>query len=125
MQASGNVHHVADDELAIIAGPDNGLAAVDPDPNFQFRFKLPVQLSHRLLHRQPAADASLGIIIVEPRDAEHDHDRVTDELLDGAAVRIGNLFHAFVKPRHLLSQDFRIGFGAELSGADHVGEEHG
>jgi len=125
LQARGDVHRIADDELAIIAGADNGLAAIDPDPDFQFSFKLLVQLSHRFLHGQPTPNASLGIVIVEPRDAEHDHDRVTDELLDDPAVRFGHLFHTFVKPRHLLSQDFRIGLGAELSGADHVGEEHG
>ena len=70
-------------------------------------------------------DGALGVVTVCDRRAEDPHDRVTDELLDDAAVRFGDLFHAFVKPRHLLSQDFRIGFGAELSGADDVGEEHG
>ena len=59
---------------------DHGLAAVDPHPDGQCGLKLLAQLSHRLLHGQSTADSSLIVVVVNPWDAEHDHDRVSDAL---------------------------------------------
>ena len=38
--------------------------------------------------RVGGADRPQGVVLVDDRDAEDRHDRVADELLDGAAVRL-------------------------------------
>src|SRR5215211_4266499 len=64
LQPRRRVHHVADHAFAVsTAGKgDKRLAGVDADP-----------------HRQ------LRVVFVDRRDAEHGHDRIPDELVEGAA----------------------------------------
>ena len=56
------------------------LAGGDPDPNLELAL-----FGERVSDGERGADGALGIVLVCDRRAEHRHDRVADELLDGAA----------------------------------------
>ena len=53
-----------------------------------------VQLGHRLQDREAGPDGTLGVVLVRDGRAEDGHDRVADELLDGAAVALDLLAEA-------------------------------
>ena len=62
------------------------LAGVDADPHRQLERGMgPVQLGNRIQHAQRAPHRPLRVVLVNRRDAEHRHDGVTDELVQGAA----------------------------------------
>ena len=85
LQARCGVDHVARSHaLARLgSGPerDQRLAGGDPDPHLELAL-----LGERVADRERGAHGPLGIVLVRDRGAEHRHDRVADELLDGAAV---------------------------------------
>ena len=88
LQPRGRVHHVADHTLAVGTPPkgDQRLAGVDADPHRQLEGGMgPVQLGNRIQHAQRAPHRPLRVVLVHRRDAEHRHDGVTDELVQGAA----------------------------------------
>ena len=66
------------------------LAGRDPDS------QLELLLERELADRERCADCALGIVLVRGRCAEERHDRVADELLDGAAVALELGAHALV-----------------------------
>jgi hypothetical protein len=66
-----------------------------------------------------------GIVLVQLRDAEHGHDRVSDELLHRAAVLLERASGFVEVAPHHAADCFRIKRLAESGGAGHVGEDHG
>ena len=69
---------------------DEGLAGGDPDS------QLEPFLECEVTDRERRADCALGVVLVRGRRAEERHDRVPDELLDGAAVALELRAHALV-----------------------------
>ena len=68
---------------------DDGLARVDPYAHVQVEVGIGlVQLRDRFEDAQPRAHRPLGVVLVRHGSAEGGHDRVTDELLDRAAVAL-------------------------------------
>jgi hypothetical protein len=63
--------------------PDERLSRRDGDPHLDI-----VLLDRPLTNRKAGANGTLGIVLVGCRRAEERHDRVADELLDGAAVAL-------------------------------------
>ena len=59
------------------------------------------------------------------RDAEHGDQGVADHLLDRAAVALHRLADGGVEARHHAAQDLGVEPLAQLSGSDHVAEQHG
>ena len=65
------------------------LAGVDADADLQRERRVClVQLLDRLQDAQSGPDGALDVVLVRRRRAEHRHDRVPDELFDGAAVAL-------------------------------------
>jgi hypothetical protein len=104
------------------------LAGVDADPDLQrhvvARRKLLVHLLEPALHPESRAERSRRVVLVGDRHAERGHHRVTDELLDGAALCFDLLAHRLEERREDLAEPFRIEALAERGRARHVGEQH-
>ena len=94
LQARSRVDDVARGHALACVGlgveGDERLAGRDPDP------QLEPLLDRELADRERCADGALGIVLVGGRRAEERHDRVADELLDGAAVALELGAHALV-----------------------------
>jgi len=65
------------------------------------------------------------IVLVQRRDPEDGHDRVADELLDGAAVARERRLHRVEVARHHTPDRLRIEPLAEACRADQIGEDDG
>jgi hypothetical protein len=104
--------------VAIIARLNSGLSAIDANPHGEIGSQLKVEYRHRFLHRQPAPHCSLGVVVVRARNAEGDHHRVADELLNRAAMQLGDGLHPLKIASHLLAQNLWVGLGAEGGKAD-------
>ena len=86
---------VSDDHLA---GVDAGAGG---EANPVLLGELVVDASESLLHLERRTHGTEGVVLVDGRHAEHGHDRVADELLDGAAVVLERRLHrAEVAPHH-------------------------
>jgi hypothetical protein len=77
--------------------------------------------------REGGADRTLGVVAVRGRGPEHAHDRVTDELLDGAAEALELLPHVLVvrsqdRP-HVLRVE-RLGLRGEAHEVDEEDGDH-
>ena len=70
-----------------------------------------------------SACRSQRIILVDDRHAEDGHDRVADELLDGAAMPLDRLACRREPGAHVAPDCLRIERLGKLGGADDVGEE--
>ena len=105
LETCRGVHDVARRHAFARLGPrvqrDERLAGRDPDPDLEVAF-----LGQRLPDRQRGAHGSLRVVLVRDRGAEHRHDGVADELLDGAAEALELGAHARVvgleQPPHVL-----------------------
>jgi hypothetical protein len=77
--------------------PGHNLARVDADAGLERRpvdaAKLLAQLGQRLAHLRRHPHRSQRVVLAQQRDAEHGHDRVAHELLDGPAVALDRLLH--------------------------------
>ncbi len=120
LQACRGVHDVARGHslagIGLGVEPDERLAGGDADS------QLESFLERELADRERRADGPLGIVLVRGRGAEQGHDRVSDELLDGAAVPLELGAHALVVgPQERLDvlRIHRFGTGGE---ADEVAE---
>ena len=95
-------------------------AGGDPDPDLELAL-----LGERVADRERGADSSLRVVLVRDRCAEHRHDRIADELLDGAAVALELGAHLRVvrlqQPAHVL----RVHALGARGEADEVAEEAG
>jgi len=56
-----------------------------------------VELGDRVQHAQRAPHRPLGVVLMDRRDAEHGHDRVPDQLVQGAAGALDLTAQAGVK----------------------------
>ena len=110
---------VARDDLpGVHAGP--GQDAHAPRP-----FELFIELVERVTHLERRSDRSKGVVLVQPRYAEHRHDGVPDELLGGAAVALEDRLHLLEVPPHEPAQRLGIERLAEHRGAGDIREEDG
>ncbi len=84
LEASGGVDDVARGHALACVGAgverDQRLAGGDPDA------ELEALLDGEVADRERRADRALGVVLVRGRGSEERHDRVADELLDGAAM---------------------------------------
>ena len=84
LEASGCVHDVARGHALACVGAgverDQRLAGGDPDA------ELEAFLGGEVADRERRPDCALGVVLVRGRGSEERHDRVADELLDGAAM---------------------------------------
>ena len=101
LQAGCRVDDVARDHPLALFGtrPErhDGLARIDADPHLQRERRiLIVQLPDRLQDPEPGTDGTLRVVLVRHWGAEDRHDRVSDELLHGAAVTLDLLPQAGV-----------------------------
>ena len=78
LQPCSHVHGIARCQALVRAGDD--LARHDADPALQ------PEPGQRLPHLDGGSHRPQRVVLVDDRHAEHGHDRVTDELLHGAAV---------------------------------------
>jgi hypothetical protein len=128
LEPGGDVHGVARDEPLAggrIAGHD--LARVHADAgreaNAVVALELGVQVDERGVHAGCGADGAQSVVLVEPRDTEHRHDGVTDELLDGSLVPLDHRSHPVEVAGHDPSQGFGVQLLAEGGRAGHVGKD--
>ena len=77
------------------------------------------------LHLGGGADGPQRVVLVDDRDAEHGHDRVADELLDGAAVPLEDRAHRLEPAAHDRAQRLGVEPLAEPGRAGDVGEHDG
>ena len=85
-QARGEVHRIAGDAVAAVAGAAAGhdLAAGDADVHVQVTTELAAQIRHGVADRERGAHRPLRIVAVGDRRAEHRHCAVADVLVDSA-----------------------------------------
>ena len=124
LETGGGVHDVARRHAFARIGSrvqrDQRLAGRDPDPDLQVAL-----LRERLPDRERGSDGSLRVVLVGDRSAEDRHDRVTDELLDGAAEALELGAHARVVRLEQAPHVLRVhGLGSGRE-ADEVAEEAG
>ena len=75
------------------------------------------------LHRQRGMQRALRVILERRRRAEHRHDRVSCELLDGPACDLDLRGHRVVEAVEHRPRPFGILRRAELSRPDEIGED--
>ena len=85
--------------------------------------EIDVQGDEGLAHPDRGAHRSHGVVLVEPRDPEDRHHRVTDELLDRAAVALDHGGHLVEVPAHHAAERLGVEPLAERRGPRHVGED--
>ena len=103
------------------------LAGVDPRPDddadAELGLEVAVQVGERLSHLGRGPHRAERVVLVDPGDAEDRHDRVADELLDGAAVRLQDGLHPIEVALHGAAEGLGIEVLAELRRPGHVAEE--
>ena len=108
------------------ADPGDDLAGLDPDPHAEDdsgRRELGVQRPERSTELVPGTNGAQRIVLVEDRDPEDRHDRVTDELLDGPAVPLDDRTGRLEVAAHDPPDGLRVEPLAERGRASHVGEQ--
>ena len=93
------VDDVAGDGLSDLrsgAEADDRLAGVHGDPHRDGGI-VPTKVRDRAEHGERRADRALGIVLVRHRRAEHAHDRVSDELVEGSSEPLDVQLHARVE----------------------------
>jgi hypothetical protein len=124
------VHRVARHHRLARPGVRRGedLAGVDPDADLQrdvvHALEVAVQLVESPHHPKGCAERALGIVLVRRRHAERRHHRITDELLDRAALCLDLLAHRVPVGLHDLPEPLRVQSFAERGGPGDVGEQH-
>ena len=130
LEALGDVDGLSGDEevpLRVVAG--DHLAGVDADPVGKPDAPDPLQLvvedGECLAHLDRRPHRPQGVVLVHDRHAEHGHDRVTDVLLDDAAVTLDGVLHRTEVERQQIPMRLRIELPAQPRRVDQVGEEDG
>ncbi len=116
LEAGGDVDGIAGHERLALPAHDD-LAGVDPDPGLQ------LVRCDRLAHLGGGADGPQSVVLVGHRNPEDGHDRISHELLDGAAVTLDDRAEILEVAAHARAQRLRIGGLPERSRADEVAEE--
>ncbi|HEX9270070.1 MAG TPA: hypothetical protein VF998_09515 [Candidatus Limnocylindria bacterium] len=125
LQARRDVHDVAGhEELVVASGPSHRAAGVDSHADVQLETIAAPDLGHRITHRKSGTYGTLGVVLVDTRDAENDHDGVSYELLDGSAMSFSDLAHAREIPSHERPDDFGIPFLTERGRSHDVRKQH-
>ena len=118
-----------DEPLPTGAVPGHDLAGIDadadPDPDSELLLELFVQPGEGKAKIGRGADGAQRVVFVQLRDPEDGHHRITDELLEGAAVALEDRSHRIEVPRHDLSERLGIESLAESRPVGDVGEEDG
>jgi len=118
LETRRDVQRVADEQVGGLRRVDHDLAGVDPDPG------LDADVGERILHLERRPHRAQGIVLVHLWNPEDGHDRVADELGDGAAVALDDVLH----PREVSGEEGaqRLGIGrfAKRSRAGDVAEEN-
>ena len=130
LDASGGVDDVAGhDSLALLGAGvqrDERLARVDADPHLERERRIGgVELVERLENRQPGPNGALGVVLVRNGSAEDGHDRVSDELLDDAAIRLDAVAKKVVVGPQPGADVLGIRALRSRREPDEVAEEHG
>ena len=76
------------------------------------------------LHRERGPECALRVVLVRDGRAEHDEDRVADELLDGAVVPDRFLCEVLEDARDEHLELLRVHLIGELREPGEVGEQH-
>ena len=109
--------------------PDDHLAGVDAgaggDPDAVLAAELVVEPVERVADLGRRANGAERIVLVHDRHAEDGHDRVADELLDGAAVPLEHALHGVEVPPHHAAQELGVEPLAERGRLGDVCEEDG
>ncbi len=87
--------------------------------------ELLVETARRSRIPEAARSARKRIVLVQLRDAEHGHDRVADELLDGATMRLEHRAHLVEVAGHHPPQRLGVEPLAQRCRPAQVGEENG
>jgi hypothetical protein len=120
-----DVDRVAGREALVGAGHD--LAGVDSDAKADRRpevaLELLVERVEFLAHLSGGANCAQRVVLVQDRDAEDGHHRVSDELLDAASVALDDISHRLEEATEHAARAFRVEPLAELGRADDVAEE--
>ena len=87
--------------------------------------ELVVQSRERLAHLDSGAHRPQCIVLVQRRQPEDGHDRVADELLDGAPMAFEHLLHGVEVPRHDAPERLGVEPFAEARRADKICEDDG
>ena len=117
LQPGRDVDGVARDECLTLASDDDP-ASVDADAGLE-----PV-LADRLAHLRRGAGRTQRIVLVRDRYPKDSHDRVADELLDGATVPLEDDAKVLEVPAHPCTERLRIGRLPESRRTDEVAEEN-
>ena len=117
LQPGRDIDGVARHECLTLASDDDP-AGVDPDARLE-----PV-LADRLTHLRRCAGRTQRVVLVRDRYPEDSHDRVADELLDGATMSLEDDAKILEVPAHPCTQRLRIGRLPESRRTDKVAEEN-
>ena len=78
--------------------------------------------THAIDQVQRGAHGSFGVVVVGDRRAPDGHDRVPDELLDGAAVAADDLLALFEIARQEIADGLGVAALGECREPDEIGE---
>ena len=123
LEARRHVHRVAGDHaLTGRPVPGNHLAGRDPGPPGQRRVAAGIR-GQGLSDLGRGANRAEGVVLVDPRDAEHGHGRVADELLQYPAVPLHDGPHRVERAGQQPAQRLRIELLPQRRGTDQVAEQ--
>ena len=105
LEARSHIHGVAGRQLLVGHGlTDDHLARVHAGPRRDadpvLASELLVESLERLTHLERRPHRAKRVVLVDGRHSEHRHDRIADELLDGAAVPFERRLHGIEVPPH-------------------------
>ncbi len=126
LQPRRRVHHVTDDEAPLSVGRRNRcLAAQNPGANRQrLVTELGTDPGHGIDELQSCSHRPLRIVLVGDRRPPHGHDRIADELLDGAAEALDDLPGAIEVGGERRPHVFGVATLGERRETDEIGEQH-
>ena len=128
LQPGGHVDRVAAHEgLACPRIACHHLAGVDPgadhEPHSVLTFEVLVETCERFSDPVGGSHRAHRVVLVDDRHAEHGHDGISDELLDGATVELDHrMTRVEVLPHHS-AHGLGIQRVAHRRGTNHIGEE--
>ena len=118
LEARRDVDGITGDERLTLATDDDP-ARVDPDP------RLEAVLRDRGTHLRCCTHRPESVVLVRHRDSENRHDRIADELLDGATVTLEDHAEILEIQAHPTAQRFGIGRLAQRRRTHEIAKEDG